>query len=334
MHGSSLQLPPVGLGLWKSKPGEVGEAIKVALACGYRLLDGAAAYSNEKEVGDALAECLRDGVVARGELFVVSKLFNTHHVWHEDRSRPAAALAKTLADLRLPYLDLYLMHWPVAFEQTDLASIGGLRLKDGTPNPKLVMEFEYVETWREMLQMKRQGKVRHLGVCNFNVEMLKTLMEEFPDDAPEVNQVELHPYLAQPELVDFCREHGIKLMAYSPLGSADSYSGTSFPKRGTGRFACPHGGNPLLQNELVAEVAARHNLTPAQILVAWSVKKGFCCLPKSVNPSRIAQNLEGASFSLDEEDMERLEALDCDFRYGIGYQKGFFDCPNAPWFTG
>ena len=181
MRGSSLQLPPVGLGLWKSKPGEVGEAIKVALACGYRLLDGAAAYSNEKEVGDALADCLRDGVVARGEVFVVSKLFNTHHVWHEDRSRPAAALAKTLADLRLPYLDLYLMHWPVAFEQTDLASIGGLRLKDGTPNPKLVMEFEYVETWREMLQMKRQGKVRHLGVCNFNVEMLKTLMEEFPD---------------------------------------------------------------------------------------------------------------------------------------------------------
>ena len=158
MHVPSLQLPPVGLGLWKSKPGEVGEAIKVALACGYRLLDSAAAYSNEKEVGDALAECLRGGVVSRGEVFVVSKLFNTHHVWHDDRSRPAAALTKTLEDLRLAYLDLYLMHWPVAFEQTELASIGGLRLKDGTPNPRIVIELEYVETWREMLQMKAQGK--------------------------------------------------------------------------------------------------------------------------------------------------------------------------------
>ena len=165
----ALILPQVGLGLWKSKPGEVGEAIKTALRSGYQLLDGAAAYSNENEVGEALAECIAQGIVVRDDVIVVSKLFNTHHVWQGDRSRPAAALAKTLADLQLEYLDVYLMHWPLAFEQTDMVAIGGLRLENGTPNPKLVMEFEYLETWREMLSLKRQGKARHLGVCNFTV---------------------------------------------------------------------------------------------------------------------------------------------------------------------
>ena len=165
----ALTLPQVGLGLWKSKPGEVGEAVKTALRSGYQLLDGAAAYSNEIEVGEALAECIAQSIVMRDDVVVVSKLFNTHHVWQGDRSRPAAALAKTLADLQLEYLDLYLMHWPLAFEQTDMAAIGGLRLENGTPNPKLVMEFEYLGTWREMLALKRQGKARHLGVCNFTV---------------------------------------------------------------------------------------------------------------------------------------------------------------------
>ena len=113
-------------------------------------------------------------------------------------------------------------------------------------------------------------------------------------------------YLVQNELIasnpvaELRRQHNIKLMAYSPLGSADSYSGASFPARGTGPFACPRGGSTLLQNEVVAEVAARHGATPAQVLIAWSVKEGFCCLPKSVNPTRIAQNLEGASLPLDD----------------------------------
>ena len=187
-HSEPLVLPQVGLGLWKSKPGEVGAAVTAALRSGYRLLDGAAAYANEQEVGDALAACLREGVCARTDLCVVSKLFNTHHVWKGDCSRPAAALAQTLEDLQLAYLDVYLMHWPVAFEQQELASIGGLRLKDGTPNPKLVMDFEYVETWGEMLKLKRQGKTRHLGVCNFDVQMLRQLMAAYPDDPPEINR--------------------------------------------------------------------------------------------------------------------------------------------------
>eukprot|EP00966_Prymnesium_polylepis_P305067 7048946-Prymnesium_polylepis.1 len=331
----ALKLPPIGLGLWKAAPGEVHAAIKEALRSGYRLLDGAAAYGNEPEVGHAIAEAIGDGIVARDDLWVVSKLFNTHHCWRGDSSRPAEALTRTLDELGLAHVDLYLMHWPVAIEQKELGPLGGLRLKDGTPNPKLTMEFEYLDTWREMIGFKKQGRAKHLGVCNFTVEQLRALLAAFPDDKPEVNQVELHPYLAQPELVEVCREHGIALMAYSPLGSADSYSGASFPRRGTGPFECPSGGAPLLQNEVVGQIAQRHGCTPAQVLIAWSVAKGFTCLPKSVKPERVRQNHASAdACALSAADMEALQALDCSFRYGIGYLPGYFDCPNAPWFEG
>ena len=331
---SPLQLPPIGLGLWKSGPGEVHGAVKNALLFGCRLLDGAAAYGNEAEVGAAIAEAISERVVSREDLWVVSKLFNTHHVWGSDRSRPAEALDQTLRDLRLAFLDLFLMHWPVAFEQKDLSLLaGGLRLADGTPNPRLVMRVEFIETWREMLKLKRSGKVRHVGVSNFSLEMLQELLREFPDDPPAVNQVELHPYLAQPELVDFCKKHGIALMAYSPLGSADSYSGRSFPAKGTGPFECPGGGSPLLQNALVQKIADGHGVTTAQVLIAWSAAQGVTPLPKSVQEHRISENLSALSAcKLTENDLTELATLDCGFRYSIGYMAGLFDCPNAPWF--
>ena len=123
-------------------------------------------------------------------------------------------------------------------------------------------------------------------------------------------------------------------MAYSPLGSGDSYSGRSYPKRGSGPFESPHGGSTLLQNEVVSAVAARHGASPAQVLIAWSVASGFTCLPKSVKPERIAQNLAAKDLTLSARDMAELRALDCGFRYGIGYLPGYFDCPNAPWYSG
>ena len=169
-----LELPSVGLGLWKAqKAGEAKGAVIAALKAGYKLLDGAAAYGNEQEVGEGLHESIAAGVVRREDVWVVSKLFNTHHVWQGDKSRPVAGMDKTLADLKLDCLDLYLMHWPVAFQQTDLKALGGLRLPCGTPNPKLVMKTEYVETWKSMIALKREGKAKHIGVCNFTVEMLK-----------------------------------------------------------------------------------------------------------------------------------------------------------------
>ena len=327
-----LKLPPVGLGLWKSSPGEVHAAVRSALRAGYTLLDGAAAYGNEKEVGAALAAAIADGDVRREDVWVVSKLFNTHHVWQGDRTRPHAGLAKTLAELGVEKLDLYLMHWPFAFRQTDLKAIGGLRLADGTPNPQLEMEMEYLDTWGEMIKMKEAGLVAHLGVCNFTVEQLRKLAERYPDATPEVNQVELHPYLAQPELAAYCRHHGIALMAYSPLGSADSYSGRSFPAKGSGTHETPRGGATLLQNEVVGEIARRLGRTPAQVLLRWSLQSGFVPLPKSVNEERIRANADVVSWELTADDMAKLAELDCGFRYSIGYRTGHYDVssPQPP----
>jgi len=326
-------MPRVGLGLWKSKPGEVGEAVRAALDCGIRLLDGAAAYDNEPEVGSALALALTEKVVKRDDIFMVSKLPNTMHVWEEDRSRVAQALDKTLVDLRLEHLDLYLMHWPYAFLQTDLHELGGLRLKDGTPNPRIVMEVEFLKTYGEMVKLKMSGKVRAIGVCNFTQAQLEMLLEAFPDEPPCVNQCEIHPYLAQPELKAFCDDHGIAMMAYSPLGSGDSYSGTSFPAKGTGPFQNPKAGSTLLENATIGEIAAKVGKSPAQILIHWSIRHGFACFPKSVKASRIQENSDVFKWQLSEQDLSLIDTLNCGFRYGIGYGPGHYDCPNAPWYT-
>jgi len=328
-----LSMPRIGLGLWKSKPGEVEEAVYCALASGVRLLDGAAAYDNENEVGAGLAKACRDLGVPREEVFVVSKLFNTHHVWNGDVSRVGAALDKSLKDLGVDYLDLYLMHWPFAFEQTDVKSIGGLRLADGTPNPKLVMKLEFIDTYREMIKLLDAGKCRAIGVCNFTQMQLEQLLAEFPEHPPSINQCELHPYLAQKDLLDFCADRGIAMMAYSPLGSGGSYSGKSFPAKGTAAFQNPDAGTTLLQNAVVGEIAQRLGKTPAQVLVRWNVQRGVVCIPKSVKPERIKENASVTDWSLEVGDVARLDSLDCGFRYVFGYQPGHYDCPNAPWFS-
>eukprot|EP00931_Biecheleriopsis_adriatica_P075163 TRINITY_DN49091_c0_g1_i1.p1 TRINITY_DN49091_c0_g1~~TRINITY_DN49091_c0_g1_i1.p1 ORF type:complete len:391 (-),score=75.23 TRINITY_DN49091_c0_g1_i1:65-1237(-) len=330
---SGAQMPTTGLGLWKSKPGEVGAAVRAALESGVRLLDGAAAYDNEPEIGSALAQAMSGKVVSRGDIFVVSKLPNTMHVWGEDASRVQQALDKTLSDLRLEYLDLYLMHWPYAFLQTDLSELGGLRLKDGTPNPKIVMEVEFLKTYAEMLKLKKAGKVNAVGVCNFTQAQLQALLEAFPEEPPCVNQCEIHPYLTQPDLKAFCDSHGIAMMAYSPLGSGDSYSGVSFPSQGSGPFQNPKAGSTLLENSTIREIAAKAGKTAAQILIHWSVRRGFSCIPKSVKASRIRENSDIFNWQLDEEDLNVIDTLNCGFRYGIGYGPGHYDCPNAPWYT-
>lgn len=326
-----LAIPSVGLGLWKSKKGEVGAAVRAALECGVRLLDGAQAYENEAEVGEALEQALKEGVARREDVFVVGKLPNTMHVWEADRQRPLEALRRSLRDLRLQQLDLFLMHWPIAFEQKELGPIGGLRLKDGTPNPRIIMKVEFLETWAEMVKLRELGLTRAIGVCNFTQHQLEELLAHFPTAPPAVNQCEIHPYLAQAELKAFCDQHGITMMAYSPLGSGDSYSGTSFPARGTGPFESPLGGSTLLSNDLVKAIAAKVGKSPAQVLLRWSIQRGFVVIPKSIKPERIKENSELFSWSLPEEEMARLAELDCGFRYGIGYVPGHYDCPNAPW---
>jgi len=295
------RMPLLGLGTWKSISGEVYEAVKEAIRTGYRHIDSAAIYKNEKEVGQAIAELIAEGVVRREDLWITSKLWNDSH--HVEDVLPA--LEETLSNLQLDYLDLYLMHWPVAIRK-------GLDFPRKPEDMIPLEEIPLLTTWEATIPLKENGMVRHLGVSNFNIPKLKHLLEA-SSEKPEMNQVEMHPYLVQKDLVNFTREHSIHLTAYSPLGSGD-------------RPTAQRDGLPvLLQNEVVEKIAREKNVTPAQILISFQLSRGISVIPKSVNPRRIRENFEAGRVVLSEEEIKQLEDLDAGMRYlngGVWVKKG------------
>ena len=308
-------IPQVGLGTFQATAaGEVKAAVKAAVEAGYRLIDCAAGYGNQREVGEAIAELVGAGVVAREELFVVSKLFQTHHAWEGDESRCHATLEQTLDELGLEYLDLYLIHWPFGFAESVLEKPLGtkqpLRLPDGSPNPIWTIKMEYLSTWRVLEQMQAAGKTRSIGVSNFTVAQLEHLMAE-TTVPPAVNQVELHPYFQQPEMVAFCAGHGIKVMGFSPLGSSADR-------------APPEHGTTLLKHPAVLAIAGEAGRSAGQVLIRYGIQRypdSLVSIPKSSNAGRIAANFDVFGWELTEAQMAALEALDCGFRYFISYLK-------------
>lgn len=290
------KMPQVGLGTWKSKPGEVKAAVKAAVKCGYRHIDCAAIYKNEAEVGEALAELFAEGIVTREELWITSKLWNDFHA----ATDVPEACAKTLTDLQLEYLDLYLIHWPVAT---------GCTSKELTP--------AISETWGAMEALQQAGKTRSIGVSNFSAKKLAA-MKEHAKVFPAVNQVELHPKLRQDGLLSACSELGTHLTAYSPLGSPDSAS------------MIKHDGASVMAHPVVVGIAEAVGKTAAQVLVRWAVQRGTSVVPKSVTASRIESNFDVFNWELTEAQMMELSSVEPQLRMLHGK---FWCNPKGPYKT-
>ena len=300
-------IPSLGLGTWKSKKNEVYGAVKEAISLGYRHIDCAPAYENETEVGDALASSLQQGTVSRNELWLTSKLWNNAHA--PENVEPA--LKKSLKDLRLDFLDLFLIHWPVTIRADIFFPRGAGDFTPLSDNPTHA-------TWQAMEECVKKGLVRQIGVCNFSIKKLQELIDKGAA-GPAVNQIELHPYLQQDKMVSFCKENNIVLTAYAPLGSADRpdrLKKTDEPS--------------LLSNLVIARIAEKHGITPGQILLSWGMQRETVVIPKSVNPGRLKENLETADICpiLDGEDMTAIAALDLGYRYVDG---SFWTPPKAPY---
>lgn len=247
-------IPQLGLGVWQV-PQDITAAVAIeAIRAGYRSIDTAEGYANEEGVGQAI----REGGVPRAELFITSKLRNSAHA----RDEALRNFDDTMRKLGIDQLDLFLIHWP------------------------LPAQDKYVEAWKTLIELRDQGRVRSIGVSNFNIDHLERIIEE-TGAVPAVNQIELHPCFQQRDKRDFHAKHGIAIESWSPLGS--------------GR---------LIGDPAIAKIAAKHGRSTAQMMIRWHLDQGLIVIPKSVTPSRIRENFAVFDFALDDDDRRAIAAMD------------------------
>ena len=294
---SGAAMPSVGLGCWKIGKESCATIVYEAVKMGYRHFDCAADYGNEDEVGAGLARAMRDGLVARSDLWVTSKLWCTYHA----EAHAPLALERSLADLGLDYVDLYLIHFPIALKFVPFETRYPPEwMHDPVAEPRLVYSgVKMEETWRAMEALKAAGRARHVGVCNVSTAGLRDMLSYATPGALEVLQVERHVYLQQPNLARFCADSDIKVVGFSPLGS-----GSYVELGGATAEDSP------LHEPCVAAAATRLGCSAAQVLLAWGLATGCGVIPKSSNVARLAENLALGDIALDADELAALGALD------------------------
>ncbi len=261
---NGIEMPRVGLGVFRvENSSELVNAVKVAIKNGYRSIDGAAIYGNEEAMGEGIREGIKEAGISREDLFITSK------VWNADLGYEStiAAYEASLKRLGVDYLDLYLIHWPV--------------------------EGKYKEAWRALEYLYKEGRVKAIGVSNFQVHHLQDLLKD-AEIKPVINQIELHPYLSQEKVREFCKENDIQVEAWSPLMA----------------------GNGLLENDILKEIAKKYNKTTAQVVLRWDLQNQVITIPKSTNEGRLVENIDIFGFNLSKDDMDRIDSLNKDLRVG------------------
>lgn len=296
------KMPDVGFGLWKVDPADCERVLLDAIKAGYRHFDCAADYANEQAVGQGIKAAIDAGHVTREDLWITSKLWNTFH--HPDHVE--AACQKSLDDLGLDYLDLYLVHFPIALEYVPIEKRYPPEwlFEPEADVPKMVRaSVPLSDTWAAMETLVDKKMVRQIGVCNYNSGLLHDLMS-YATIKPAVLQIEAHPYLTQEKLVRLASDYGIKVTAFSPLGAL-SYFEIDMAKP----------ADSILTEKTIIDIAKAQSKTPAQVVLKWGVQRGTAIIPKSSNAGRMAENLAIYDFELTAGQMAAISGLNVNRRF-------------------
>ncbi|KAI9473705.1 MAG: 4-dihydromethyltrisporate dehydrogenase [Benjaminiella poitrasii] len=307
------KMPLRGFGCWKIDKKDAEDTIYKAIKTGYRLFDGACDYGNEVECGRGINKAIKEGLVKREDLFVVTKIWNTFH--NKEHVKPACE--KQLKDWNLDYFDLYLIHFPVPLKYVDPSEkyppewyVPGAKALTYERSPMH-------ECWAEMENLVEAKMTRNIGIANFNCQAILDMLT-YAKIKPAVLQIELHPYLPQENLVKWVKEQGIHITAYSSFGPTSYVNLTEDGKH----------HKSLLEHEKVQQIASKHKVSSGQVLLRWALDREFCVIPKSVHEERMKGNFDILNIKFDEEDNKSLDSLKTNQRFNDPMVYGF----NLPLF--
>ncbi|XP_043708357.1 NADP-dependent D-sorbitol-6-phosphate dehydrogenase-like [Telopea speciosissima] len=289
---NGFKMPIIGLGVWRVEGKTIKDLLTTAIKIGYRHFDCAAEYKNETEVGEAFKEAFQTGLVKREDLFITTKL------WNSDHGHVLEACKDSLKKLQLEYLDLYLVHFPVATKHTGVGTTGSALDKDGVLEIDTTISLE--TTWHAMEELVSLGLVRSIGISNFDIFVTRDCLA-YSKVKPAVNQIETHPYFQRESLVKFCIKHGISITAHTPLGGAAANTELF------GSVSC-------LDDPVIKGLAEKYKKTVAQVVLRWGIQRNTVVIPKSSKAQRLQENFEVFDFELTNEDMKLIKSVDQKYR--------------------